>query len=324
MFRTTLLSIFLLFNSVNSLHFSNFIKMYDKQYTDDELISKFNIYQDNVQKINQHNNEGLSWSMAVNQFADLTEGEFKTKTLCNYNQRLNNQQNSLRYTRDMDDLPSSIDWTTKGAVTPVKDQGQCGSCWAFSTTGSVEGAYFLTSGNLTSLSEQQLVDCSGSYQNQGCNGGLMDYGFEYIKDNGICSEKDYTYKAVDGTCKKCTSVTKINSFVDVTPNSESSLQKAVASQPVSVAIEADTSVFQFYKSGVIDSASCGTSLDHGVLVVGYGTLNGKDYWKVKNSWGSSWGDDGYVLIGRNVKSQPAQGICGILSEPSYPTLTKID
>lgn len=318
-----LLCSFLLLVGINadSLQFSNFIKNYNKNYSDNDLVSRFNIYQQNLEKISKHNNQNYSWKMSVNEFTDLTSDEFKTTHFC-YNEKKSilKKNKYSKLIKDFD-IPTEIDWSNVGAVTPVKDQGQCGSCWAFSTTGSVESAYYLKTGKLVSLSEQQLVDCSGSYQNQGCNGGLMDYGFQYIKDKGICLEKDYKYTATDGTCKKCKSVTKINSYVDVTPNSESELQKAVALQPVSVAIEADTSVFQFYSSGVIDSTSCGTNLDHGVLVVGYGTLNGKDYWKVKNSWGSSWGNNGYVLIGRNIESEPEQGICGILSEPSYPVLS---
>jgi len=217
---------------------------------------------------------------------------------------------------------TSVDWTAKGVVTPVKNQGSCGSCWAFSTTGSVESNSAIKTGSLISLSEQELVDCSGSYGNDGCDGGLMDYAFEYVKANGgLCTETDYAYTGVDGTCKSsgCTHYNPITGYTDVTQDSETSLETAVTNGPVSVAIEADQYAFQFYSSGVL-TGTCGTSLDHGVLAVGYGTTNGQDYWKVKNSWGTSWGEAGYVLICRNCDKNGNAGECGILEEPSYPTV----
>lgn len=302
----------------NIVEFNNFVIQHDKHYTDEEYVIKFEIFKNNMQKIEKHNTENDDWKMTINKFADLTSEEFKKIYINGYkkpNYGLRRKQIKLDY---FDDLPSEIDWTLKGAVTEVKDQGQCGSCWAFSTTGSVEGSYFLSTGKLVSFSEQQLVDCSGSYDNQGCNGGLMEYGFKYIEDNGICAEQEYGYKAVDGKCVKCTTITKIDSFVDITPNNELALQMAVSLQPISIAIEADQLMFQFYHSGVFTS-TCGTNLDHGVLIVGYGTLNGVDYWKVKNSWGATWGDKGYILLQRNVKS--ASGQCGLAIQPSYPIMT---
>lgn len=310
--------------NIYKVKFLDFVKTYNKQYNENEIDFRYNTFKENLIKINQHNsNQDHSWKMSINQFADMNIDEFRQyKTGLKINEfQQNRRQLRLQDTRKNiknTNLPSSIDWTQKGAVTDIKDQGQCGSCWAFSTTGAVEGAYFLSTGNLVSFSEQELVDCSSNEGNQGCSGGLMDDAFQFIEKDGICKESDYKYTATDGSCKtKCKSVTNISSFIDVEPNNEQALLQAVAKQPIAVAIEADESVFQFYSSGVL-SSECGSNLDHGVLLVGYGELNGIPYWKVKNSWGKSWGDNGYVLLARNV-SQP-EGQCGILKMASYPLI----
>lgn len=198
-------------------------------------------------------------------------------------------------------------------MTPVKDQAQCGSCWAFSTTGGVEGAVQVATGKLTSLSEQQLVDCAGSAGNQGCNGGLMDDAFNWIvSHNGIGSEASYPYTARDGTCKNVPSVSTITGYSDVQQGSEAALLSALQNQPISIAIEADQSSFQMFRSGIF-KGPCGTQLDHGVLLVGAGTDGGVDYWRVKNSWGTSWGDNGYIRIIRG------QNMCGLSNMASFPT-----
>jgi C1A family cysteine protease len=228
------------------------------------------------------------------------------------------------------DVPTSVNWVQNGGVTPVKNQGQCGSCWSFSTTGALEGAYFNKYGVLDSFSEQQLVDCDNRKnggKDMGCNGGLMDNAFTWIgKNGGLCSESAYPYTSgttkTAGTCVNTCSVntnSKIVSFVDVAPKSDSAMMAAISQQPVSIAIEADQKEFQLYKSGVF-TGDCGTNLDHGVLVVGYGTESGGDFYLVKNSWGTTWGDNGYIKLGRGSQYNKGAGQCGMLMQGSYPEL----
>jgi C1A family cysteine protease len=308
--------------------FKKWQKHFGKSYASfEEEAHRFSVFTDNWKNIHTHNNRHeATYTLGLNQFADLNGDEFKvyvhgSKGSCLMPGKKSVNALSQKKNLNMIQLPASVDWTTKGVVTPVKNQGQCGSCWAFSTTGSIESRYAIAHGKLTSLSEQQLVDCSGSYGNMGCNGGLMDSAFKYVEaSGGLCSESEYPYTARDGTCKSSSCGTKydaITGYQDVTHESEQDLMAAVAQGPVSIAIEADQSSFQFYSGGVL-TKPCGTRLDHGVLVVGYGEMSGQKYWKVKNSWGASWGEQGYIMLCRECNMNNGQGECGILDEPSYP------
>ncbi|KAG6710598.1 hypothetical protein I3842_05G009400 [Carya illinoinensis] len=260
-----------------------------------EKETRFEIFKDNLRFIDGHNKmENRTYKVGLNRFADLTNEEYRSIYLGGRMERKNrlSRTHSDRYAYQAgEELPESVDWREKGAVVEVKDQGQCGSCWAFSTIGAVEGINKIVTGDLISLSEQELVDCDNAY-NQGCNGGLMDYAFQFIINNGgIDTEEDYQYRARDGACdpnRKNARVVTIDGYEDVPQNDENSLKKAVANQPVSVAIEAGGRAFQLYESGVF-TGLCGTQLDHGVVAVGYGTENGIDYWLVRNSWGPRWG-----------------------------------
>ncbi|KAF8007759.1 hypothetical protein BT93_K1682 [Corymbia citriodora subsp. variegata] len=293
---------------------------YGRVYKDmDERQSRFEIFKANVRQIESFNQgSGKPYKLSVNQFADLTNEEFKVRNrfkshICS------TEAASFKY-ENITAVPSSMDWRKKGAVTPVKNQGQCGCCWAFSAVAAVEGINEITSGKLISLSEQELVDCDVGGQDQGCEGGWMDSAFQFVEKHGLTTETNYPYVGTDGKCNvksESNHAVNIKGYEDVPANSEEALLKAVANQPISVAIDAGGFEFQFYTSGVFTGA-CGTDLDHGVTAVGYGTSDdGTKFWLVKNSWGEEWGEEGYIRMQRDVSAK--EGLCGIAMKASYPT-----
>jgi C1A family cysteine protease len=300
--------------------FIGFVSKYHRTYgTKEEYNFRLQEFAKNYNQMMHHNMMNSAtdgYHMGINNFADMTEAEYNMMLGFKKN---HNKKHFTTFKMMTDAAPASVDWRSKNAVTPVKNQGSCGSCWAFSATGSMEGAYAIKTGQLTSFSEQQLVDCSTAQGNMGCNGGLMDYAFTYLESNAIETEASYPYTGRDGKCTYETSkgVDVVVSFTDVPANDPAQLQAAAAQQPVSVAIEADRMVFQMYTGGIIKSTQCGTNLDHGVLVVGYGTDAGQDYWLLKNSWGPSWGEQGFFRIARDMTTK-GPGICGLQQQASYP------
>ncbi|EFJ44502.1 hypothetical protein VOLCADRAFT_76255 [Volvox carteri f. nagariensis] len=307
--------------------FQQWMMQYTKAYANDikELETRFSVWLENLNYILAYNARTTSHWLHLNAFADLTTDEFRNRLGYDFKARqASNRLQSSPFIYDNVDanqLPTEIDWRKKGAVTEVKNQGQCGSCWAFATTGSVEGINAIVTGELASLSEQELVDCDTD-EDRGCSGGLMDYAYQWIiKNGGLDTEDDYPYTAEDGVCvaaKKNRRVVTIDGYVDIPENDEVALKKAAAHQPIAVAIEADAKSFQLYGGGVYDDPTCGTSLNHGVLVVGYGKdPHFGNYWIVKNSWGPEWGDNGYIRL--RMGAEDVQGMCGIAMAPSFPT-----
>jgi C1A family cysteine protease len=295
-----------------------------------------------TERIQEHNSQTPtpSYTLGHNAYSDMTETEFAqffklgefsnaAEQKTRVESKLTSSDTTAEKRRTLKEqapleLPDFVDWFQMGAVTPIKNQGACGSCWAFSTTGALEGSKFLKTGELVSLSEQNLIDCD--HKDLGCNGGLMDNAFKFDeKSGGLCSEADYPYEAKQGTCnEECTDVegSIVQTFIDVPPGDEQALISAIAMQPISIAIQASQFVFQFYKTGVLNDDSCGSAgnIDHGVLAVGYGTdLDTQvPYFKVKNSWGETWGENGFIKIGR--KSENEFGICAILKMASFPVV----
>jgi len=294
---------------------------FGRKYDSLNEITRRIIWEQNLKYIQKHNLEydlgKHSYFLGLNEYADMTNEEFRSRFLGTRPRTITKLGSTFLTPENLKVLPPFVDWRKKGYVTPVKNQQQCGSCWAFSTTGSLEGQHFKKTGNLLSFSEQQLVDCSGKFGNNGCEGGLMDNAFQYIEKFGIESEEDYPYTASDGTCQydKSKVVGNCTGYVDIPSGNEVALATAVATVgPISVAIDASHNSFQHYKGGVYNELNCSpVELDHGVLAVGYGIENNKHYWLVKNSWGASWGLAGYIKMSKDAGNQ-----CGIATDASYP------
>ena len=301
--------------TAQDMEFLKYVSKFGKSYgTKEEFEFRADLFKKNLALLAEENGRNENtFTVGINKFADWTPAEFRRMLSYKPTRGLKVLSQSTNV-----GIPSSVDWRTEGAVNPVKDQGQCGSCWAFSAVGVLESRYKIAKGTLFQLSEQQLVDCArGSpYSSEGCNGGEMTDAFDYSASKGMMTEADYPYKAFDQSCKydssKVTPVKGSGHYM-IPPNSAIQLKTDIANGPVSVAIEADTFVFQFYSGGVLNSSKCGTNLDHGVVAVGYGVDSAKgEFYIVRNSWGASWGEKGYIRIA----IVDGQGICGIQMEPT--------
>ncbi|XP_021714992.1 thiol protease aleurain-like [Chenopodium quinoa] len=310
----------LLGNTRHALSFARFIHRHGKRYeTAHEMLTRFEIYRENLKLIRSSNKKALSYKLHVNQFADWTWEEFQRHRLGAAQNCSATLKGSHKLTRAV--APQTQDWRAKGIVSPVKNQGHCGSCWTFSTTGALEAAYAQAFGKNISLSEQQLVDCAGAFNNFGCNGGLPSQAFEYIKYNGgLDTEEAYPYTGKDGECKFSAQNVgvQVHGSVNITLGAEDELKDAVAFvRPVSVAFEV-VNGFRFYKEGVYTSTTCGSTpmdVNHAVLAVGYGVEDGVPYWIIKNSWGEDWGDNGYF------KMEMGKNMCGVATCASYPVVS---
>lgn len=304
--------------------FNKFQKKHGKKYVNSkEHVRRKEVFRQNLRFIHSKNRANIGYTLGVNHLADRTDLELRALRGKTYSGVYNGGK-PFPYTNiDSSSFPTQFDWRLYGAVTPVKDQSVCGSCWSFGTVGAIEGAYFLhTGGNLVRLSQQALIDCSWGYGNNGCDGGEDFRAYQWMmKHGGIPTEEEYgPYLGQDGYChvNNVTLTAKITGFVNVTTGSEDALKQALLKHgPISVAIDASHKTFSFYSNGVYYEPQCGNKedqLDHAVLAVGYGVLNGQPYWLVKNSWSNYWGNDGYVLMSSKNNN------CGVMTTPTYVTM----
>jgi len=328
--------------------FKDWISKFNKQYGIEEMVVRYSNWKSNLDFVQEHNSKEEGFKLEMNHFADMTPEEFsalhlglqldldarkkhtkkntetnnaKSQNETSGNHTEGNQTKTNSTAANHTALPKSVDWRSARAVTGVKNQGKCGGCWSFSASGALEGLHAIKNMKLAAFSEQQMMDCSANYGNQGCDGGLMTNAFNYTKTHGIEPELGYEYTASVGTCKQNPQRVAFRNtgFEEVLANNATALKAAVSQQPVSVGIEASSLTVQLFKSGVITSG-CGTGLDHGVLVVGYDTTStGHGYWIVKNSWGPEWGLQGYFHVAMGSHNEGA-GMCGINMMASYPTL----
>ncbi|XP_067006630.2 cathepsin L1 [Anabrus simplex] len=306
----------------------SFKLQHDKKYSSTaEEEFRMKVYMENRELIAEHNAryamKEVTFSMAMNEFGDLLHDEF-VKMMNGYNSTHAEEmgKKGTPYVSQPNvKAPASADWTSTGAVSAIKNQGSCGSCWAFSATGAIEGQHFRATGQAVSLSEQNLIDCTTQYGNNGCYGGVFQSAFQYVIDNGgIDSESSYPYEAQQDGCRYSPqySAATISTYVNIARGDEGQLTEAVGTiGPVSVAIDGSLQSFQFYSGGIYYDTACSSSnTNHAVLVVGYGTTSdGYAYWTLKNSWGTTWGQSGYFFLYRNYNNQ-----CGVATAASYPVV----
>lgn len=317
--------------------FRQWIGFHGKTYGDEQsetLFKRFKAFKENIKYIHENNNNNekkKSYTLGLNAFADLTLEEFQRDYLGKHPEKGGHLPSRARLEdSQIKFVPGAVpgnltkNWVEEGVVSKVKNQGRCGSCWSFSTTGSIEGINAIVSGKLVSLSEQELVDCDTEHDH-GCQGGLMDFAFEFVEEHGLDTEKDYPYQGAQSVCDTAREnrvVVTIDGHKDIPAGDEQEMVKAASKHPISVAIQANHQNFQLYTGGVFDDPDCGTQLDHGVLVVGFGTSSeDQDYWIMKNSWGPLWGEEGYMKMAMGIEPS---GICGIAKMSSYPTKTSVD
>lgn len=303
-----------IFNSGVHLKWTKFKEKFKKGYNGPKHESvAFKIFEENDKRIEMHNAKNLSWIMGHNEFSDLTDEQFKNQYIGGLAgvppANASKVDPALRNFKV--EAGASIDWSSRGVLTDVKSQGTCGGCWAFSTTGAIEAAYRIAGHPLTSFSEQALISCESN--NLACKGGWLENSFDYVSQHGLCAESEYPYESFYGnvgSCRSCTPIVTSDGYQ--TAIGEAELVAAISKTPTSVLVEADLAAWRFYSGGVLADPACGQGVDHAVLAVGYGTESGTDYYKVKNSWGTSWGEGGYIRLKRNVRQ------CGIGSVSYYP------